>query len=329
MLGIGSFCQKLRRNGIVRVVRVSAAPKTRVSGALSCPHAGGVAVRCCRTRVCGDGKRALWPSFSPARPGNPSFRRRIPQFSRRFGVENLGKTLKFFSMDSTRLSLDEWVDAADAGLPASPRRSRVAIRAIPVKHRRKVADHLLALSPNDRYLRFGYGARDEQINQYVDRLDFDRDEIYGIYNRHLALVAVAHLAYSVDAELQSCAEFGVSVLPHVRGRGLGARLFDRAMIHARNEGVRLFFIHALSENVAMLRIARKSGAVVERDGSESEAWLELQAASLDSRLDEFLDDRIAAVDYRLKAQLKQVRDLAEGVLQVPQQVRAALFPPAQ
>lgn len=132
----------------------------------------------------------------------------------------------------------------------------------------------------------------------------------------------------MDAELQSCAEFGVSVLPHVRGRGLGARPFDRAMIHARNEGVRLF-IHALSENVAMLRIARKSGAVVERDGSESEAWLELQAASLDSRLDEFLDDRIAAVDYRLKAQLKQVRDLAEGVLQVPQQVRAALFPPAQ
>jgi len=244
-------------------------------------------------------------------------------------VENLGKTLKFFSMDSTRLSLDDWVDAADAGLPSSPRRSRVAIRAIPVKHRRKVADHLLALSPGDRYLRFGYGARDEQINQYVDRLDFDRDEIYGIYNRHLALVAVAHLAYSVDAELQSCAEFGVSVLPHVRGRGLGARLFDRAMVHARNEGVRLFFIHALSENVAMLRIARKSGAVVERDGSESEAWLELEAASLDSRLDEFLDDRIAAVDYRLKAQLKQVRDLAEGVLQVPQQVRAALFPPAQ
>ena len=258
-------------------------------------------------------------------------------------MENLGKTLKLSRMDTTRLSLDALIE--EPGLPQQrpARRSRVAIRAIPAKHRHKVAEHLLALDPNDRYLRFGYGARDEQIRQYVDRLDFDRDEIYGIYNRHLALVAVAHLAYSVDAALQSCAEFGVSVLPHVRGRGLGARLFDRAMVHARNEAVRLFFIHALSENSAMLRIARNAGAVVERDGSESEAWLELQAASLDSRIDEFVDDRIAAVDYRVKAQLKQVRDLADGVLQVPQQVRdladgvlqvpqqvrEALFPPRQ
>ena len=32
------------------------------------------------------------------------------------------------------------------------------------------------------------------------------------------------------------AEFGVSVLKAARGRGYGARLFDRAVMHARNEG---------------------------------------------------------------------------------------------
>ena len=48
------------------------------------------------------------------------------------------------------------------------------------------------------------------------------------------------------------------------------------MLHARNRGVQTLFIHALSENTAMLRIARNAGATVERDGPESEAWLRLR-----------------------------------------------------
>src|SRR6266702_3333280 len=64
-----------------------------------------------------------------------------------------------------------------------------------------------------------------------------------------------YLRFSHDPNLKSCAEFGVSVLKKARGRGYGSRLFDRAVMHARNEGVELLFIHALSENTAMLKIA--------------------------------------------------------------------------
>ena len=60
-----------------------------------------------------------------------------------------------------------------------------------------------------------------------------------------------------------------------RGRGYGSRLFERAVIHARNEGVDMLFIHALSENTAMLKIARNAGAMLERAGSETEAYLRL------------------------------------------------------
>ena len=83
-----------------------------------------------------------------------------------------------------------------------------------------------------------------------------------------------------------------------RGRGYGARLFDRAVMHARNEGVSLMFIHALSENTAMLKIARNAGAMVERDGSETEAYLQLPPATLDSRMTEMVEDRFAQTDYR-------------------------------
>lgn len=181
----------------------------------------------------------------------------------------------------------------------------VPIRSIGPCHIERITAHLLALEPRGRYLRFGYLANDEQIRRYVAGLNFERDEIFGIYNRKLELIAMAHLAFSTDPELTSCAEFGVSVLAHARGRGYGARLFDRAAIHSRNEGVQMMFIHALSENMAMLSIACKAGAKVERDGSDSEAYLMLQPADLDSRMTEIVDEQIAQTDYRLKVQGKK------------------------
>ena len=185
----------------------------------------------------------------------------------------------------------------------------VPIRSIGAHHAKRIAAHLLALEPQDRYLRFGYLANDEQIKRYVAGLNFERDEIFGIYNRKLELIAMAHLAFSTDPDLASCAEFGVSVLAHARGRGFGARLFDRAAMHSRNKGVQTMFIHALSENTTMLNIARKAGAKVERDGSESEAYLKLQPADLDSRVTEMVDEQIAQTDYRLKAQAKKFWNL--------------------
>lgn len=203
-----------------------------------------------------------------------------------------------------------------AGVPA-----HVPIRAIGPIHRDRILRHLLALDERDRYLRFGYPASDEQIRRYTDGLNFDRDEIFGIYNRRLELVAVAHLAFSVDPQFASCAEFGVSVQQRARGRGYGARLFERAVTHARNQGVTMMFIHALSENTAMLKIARKAGASVERDGTETEAYLKLPAATLDTRVTELVDEQFAELDYQLKSQAKQFLDFLGGLQEVRRGVR--------
>ena len=197
----------------------------------------------------------------------------------------------------------------------------VPIRSIGPSHNERIAAHLLALSPADRYLRFGYAANDEQIRRYVDGLDYVRDDIFGIYNRKLELIAMAHLAFSTNPELKSCAEFGVSVLAHARGRHYGSRLFDRAVMHARNEGVDMMFIHALSENTVMLNIARKAGATIERDGSESEAYLKLPPADLDSRMTELALEQIAQTDYRLKVQAKQFWDFLAMVQEVRRRVQ--------
>ena len=203
-----------------------------------------------------------------------------------------------------------------------PRTDRmVPIRSLGAGHRRRIAAHLLALDERDRYLRFGYSANDEQVQRYVDGLDFERDEIFGIFNRKLELIAMAHLAFIPNEPGHPAgAEFGVSVLKKARGRGYGARLFDRAVMHARNEGVELMFIHALSENTAMIKIARNAGATLEREGSETEAYLRLPPATLDSRVSEIFEEQVAQADYRIK---KQAKNFLEFLAQVQEIRRGA------
>lgn len=204
-----------------------------------------------------------------------------------------------------RVRADEH-NAKTEGVPSVNDQSQtVPIREIQPEHGPKIQKHLKALKEEDRYLRFGYAATDEQIDAYVLSLDFERDSLLGIYNRRLDLIAMAHLSYSINPACASCAEFGVSVAQSARGRGYGTRLFERAITHSRNEGVRMLFVHALSENTAMLKIAKRAGAGIERDGSDSEAHLILPPADFDSRVEEMLDQQVAWTDYQLKTQAKQ------------------------
>lgn len=191
-------------------------------------------------------------------------------------------------------------------------RSWVPVRSLTSRHRDRLREHLLALDERDRYLRFGFSATDTQIVHYTDTLDFDRDEVFGIFNRRLELIAMAHLAYAPAPQIKgqaAMAEFGASVSKHARGRGLGARLFDHAILHARNRHISKLFIYALSENSAMLKIASNAGATVERAGSESEAWLTLPPDDIASQVGEIVESQAAEWDYQMKLQAKRLNEV--------------------
>ena len=67
----------------------------------------------------------------------------------------------------------------------------IPIRSLGEHHRAQILSHLLELDEHDRYLRFGFIAKDEHIARYVEGLNFEFDEVFGITNRKLALIAVA------------------------------------------------------------------------------------------------------------------------------------------
>ncbi len=189
----------------------------------------------------------------------------------------------------------------------------VPIRQLQERHRPLIVDHLLQLDEHDRYLRFGFAAQDGHIQRYVAQLDFDRDELFGIFNRRLALIGQAHLAYPVETsdegrvELRhrAAVEFGGSVVPAARGFGHGKRLFEHAMLRARNRGYDTLFIHALTENTQMLRIARWAGGIVHSHGSETDAHVLLPPTTVASRLEQWVSERIAQIDYRMKRRAHQ------------------------
>jgi GNAT superfamily N-acetyltransferase len=156
--------------------------------------------------------------------------------------------------------------------------------------------HFLSLAPEDRRLRFGTDLNYFAIHAYVMGIDFERDAVFGVLDDDLRAVGVAHLAHGTDY-----AELGVSVLESHRGLGIGGELLRRAHIHARNRGARALFMHCLTENSAMMHLARKQGMEIVAATGEADAWLRLPAADALSFTSEATEQRIALVDYALKS----------------------------
>ncbi len=164
--------------------------------------------------------------------------------------------------------------------------------------------HFLSLDGEDVRLRFGVTIPPVAIDNYVDRIDFDTDAVFGVHDDELALAGVAHVAFTGDL-----AELGVSVLTPHRGHGIGSALLARAADHVRNRFVTRLFMHCLAENATMLHIARKLGMKICIDTGEADAFLKLPPADPASLAGEFVLQRMALFDYALKAQAMRMREL--------------------
>jgi GNAT superfamily N-acetyltransferase len=157
--------------------------------------------------------------------------------------------------------------------------------------------HLLALSSEDRRLRFGGAVSDATLRDYVARIDFDRDAAFGFLADDLSLGGAAHVAI-----VDGVAELGVSVLAAHRRRGIGSALFQRASDFARNHFIRTLFMRCLTENAAMMHIARQSGMKIVTGGGAADARLQLPPPDVGTIAAEFFQECLALLDFNMKAQ---------------------------
>jgi GNAT superfamily N-acetyltransferase len=185
---------------------------------------------------------------------------------------------------------------------------QIPIRELWASERPELYEHFLSLGADDRRLRFGAKLGDATVREYVARIDFGHDAVFGVLDDELRLLGVAHVARS-----PAFAELGVSVLESFRGRGIGGALLARAHMRARNWGMGALFMHCLTENAAMMRLARRQGMDIVTQAGEADAWLRLAPADAASHFGEVFEQRVALLDYALKSQVANARRLAAAL----------------
>jgi GNAT superfamily N-acetyltransferase len=168
--------------------------------------------------------------------------------------------------------------------------------------------HLVALPSEDVRLRFGSPLAAAAMAAYVERIDFERDAVFAVYDDSLAIIGAAHVGFFDDA-----AELGVSVLPAHRGRGIGTALVTRASEHARNRRTTRLYMHCLHENAAIMTIARRAGMSIVVSAGEADAHLALPPASPASVTREYFSDQLALVDFALKSHVDALRRATDAV----------------
>ncbi len=217
-------------------------------------------------------------------------------------------------MGSSNL-LANGLNSASAAADGSATGPAIRIKELTERDRRRLLMHFLALDDDARLLRFGTNLPDELITRYVQKINFSRDAVFGVYDDCLKLVGVGHLAYAPSGAMpgtaaittrERVAEFGVSVLAAYRGQGIGSRLFARAATHCRNDEVDTLYVHCLAVNKVMIHIAIKAGMTIHSDHGEADAYLKLPPADPTSLLQEALDEQVARIDFSVKANTRAV-----------------------
>lgn len=168
--------------------------------------------------------------------------------------------------------------------------------------RKEVIAHFLSLPQEDLRLRFGYSPTNNIIEKYVnDSWGKPDNDWYGMYVADCdGIVATLHIA-QMDHET---VELGLTVSNNLRRRGNGDALFKRGITWAKARGVKRLFMHCLTENVAVQRIAKKNGMhVVRMIGGEAEADLALPYDPT-AIVNQILLDNISVYDMVLVNQLK-------------------------
>jgi hypothetical protein len=140
-----------------------------------------------------------------------------------------------------------------------------------------LADHFINLDGEDRRLRFGSTISNDGLREYVARIDFERDGIFAVHDDEGSrLLAVIHVALSAKS-----AELG---LPEV-------------------------FVHCLTENGAMMHLARKNRMRIIPAGAETDARLALEPPTAQTVFTEWLHEYHAAAITTVRSNTRFAKTL--------------------
>ena len=134
------------------------------------------------------------------------------------------------------------------------------------------AGHLKGLSLADRYTRFCYNIKDENIDKFILSI------LYSPEDHHLFtaevdgnIVGFGHLARESDDW-----ELAVSIDSDYQGQGIADKLMDYMILWGKTRSIHSVFMHCITQNTKIQHLARKHGLrMIERDGAEVTSKVDL------------------------------------------------------
>ena len=135
--------------------------------------------------------------------------------------------------------------------------------------------HINSLPMDDKYLRFGFQANENQIRKYVETsletaTERTNADMWYAIKYDGEIVATLHVAIRGDL-----AEFGFTTSPEHRNKGLGQMLFARGLQLVVEWNITKVYLSMLSQNSAMKHIAKKFGMAVVTEGSDAECSIQI------------------------------------------------------
>jgi len=158
----------------------------------------------------------------------------------------------------------------------------------------KYCQHLLALSPESKHLRFGYHIRDDMIETMCDawQYNYPNHTLFAIENDGLEFVAVAHIAREASGM-----ELAFSVLDQYQHQGLGSLLMARVIQYCRFKGLLDGHMVCLPHNTAIKHLCQKYGVKLVAEDGDVEGLIHLPCADYATFLNEYVDRNMGIVDY--------------------------------
>lgn len=125
-------------------------------------------------------------------------------------------------------------------------------------HRDKVKNHFLRLDSDSRHSRFCSIMNDENLINYVNKMDFSKNGIFGIFNENLDIIGLGECVFYKDSpEKKETAEVAFSVEKGYQGKGLGNKLMARVVQFANTHNLKEMTMYFLRDNAATLHLANK------------------------------------------------------------------------
>lgn len=198
---------------------------------------------------------------------------------------------------------------------------RLPIRITPVMtyppffeqaYRLSITNHLIGLPFEDRYLRFCTALKDEAIENYVSKIDFEKDGVFAIFDEksaeywHKPIIGFLHAPPFED---QKEIEFGISVSPSRRNEGIASSLFKNALVFAQSRGYKIIYMNCLYENKVMRHIVSKHGFDIESDFEEVTARLKIDSSHvIENTFLDITNNNFAIFDLAYRSKIHQAKE---------------------